>query len=83
MVDDSATGAGTLAGSIDYATGKATITSWVAAAPAFSLSTIKVEPGEPGQYYMHFRVAGAPIRAGSFYVQATDVNGRLISAIRL
>lgn len=78
---DIATGAGYLSGSIDYVACEATVTKWPAA-NAISLAIISCLTYTDGRSVSKasFRTNGAPIRPGSFYMQATSIDGELITA---
>lgn len=74
------TGAGTAAGSIDYATGDVSLTAWTNGANlTLSVATCLTVFGSPTTNLLFFRTPGAPLRPGSLYVQVTDVNGDLIT----
>lgn len=75
------TGAGTIAGSVDYAAGTASLTHWAAgASPALSVMACLSVYGEQPGWRFQFRTPGSPIRPGSFYIQATTTAGDLVSA---
>lgn len=78
---DPTTGAGMAAGSIDYATGVATLTWW---GDNVALNRVVdaclTQYGEFTATEVYFRTAGSPLRPGSLYVQATTIDGDLISA---
>lgn len=75
-----ATGAGTAAGSIDYATGLATLTSWEGGiAPAFNVMSLLTELAPVPQAVVHGRTPGSPLRPGTFYIQANRPDGTLVS----
>lgn len=74
------TGAGTLAGSINYSTGALTLSWWVnGAAPSLSVLACLSVYGEYAAAELFLRTAGAPLRPGSFYVQGTDTEGNLVT----
>lgn len=74
------TGAGTLAGSINYSTGIISLSWWVSGvAPALAVNACLSGYGEYTTYELFMRTAGAPIRPGSFYIQATDSAGNLVT----
>lgn len=78
---DVATGSGTLGGSIDYASGIATITSWVAAASStLSLKALLTIVRDLPITVVTGRAPGSPLRPASFYIQANKLDGTLISA---
>ena len=78
---DPATGAGIFAGTIDYTTGRCSISSW---APAGSsnvtlqslLTSIGIEPIDS----VTFRAAIAPVKVGQMEVRANAIDGTAISA---
>lgn len=76
------TNAGLLAGSIDYTTGIATITSWLTGgASDLTVETLLGEMGNTPIGYLSSRAPGQSIRPASFYLQANRVSdGALISA---
>jgi len=75
------TGSGTYAGSIDYTTGIATITQWVAGSGnAIDIVSLLTRIQEVGTDALHFRAPGAPLRAGSFTLQATALDGTQLVA---
>lgn len=75
------TGAGIDAGSINYTTGEVHLTNWGATAGgAASLRTLLTRRGSLPSAYVVFRTPGAPVRAGSVYVQAVRADtGELIT----
>lgn len=75
-----ATGAGTLAGSVDYAAGRVMLTAWASGAPAFALHSGLINPGTPGQSYVSGRTAARPLKSQSLYVSALALDGTAISA---
>lgn len=77
----SITGAGTTAGTIDYTTGIARLTYWADnAAVARTVLACMTLFGEWTAVDAVFRTAGSPLRPASVYVQATTIDGDLISA---
>ena len=78
--DLQANGSGTPAGSIDYATGRATLGLWTrGAAVALAVRACLVKFGEWTATSVFFRTAGSPLRPASLYVQATAADGALLS----
>lgn len=76
-----ADGSGTAAGTLNYASGLATLTSW----PAGALTVLTVQAlltRVQGQAVdeITFRTPGAPLRPQSLYVQANRLDGTTISA---
>ncbi|MFA5172689.1 MAG: hypothetical protein WC426_14095, partial [Sulfuriferula sp.] len=77
---DSSTGSGTVAGSVDYATGVATLTEWVAASsPALTLQAGLTKIGDFTVTESFFRTPGSPIRPASLYIQISSADGRLLT----
>lgn len=87
---DPATGSATLAGTIDYTTGTVTLTDYgTSTGGNVTLVSLLTQQGIAPTNYAVFRTPGAPLRAGSFYVQAirtdtgatitatSDANGNL------
>ncbi|MHB9021298.1 MAG: hypothetical protein ACYC3A_05685 [Halothiobacillus sp.] len=74
------TGSGTPAGSIDYGTGIATITNWVAnASTAVTLQAGLTKIGDFWVTESYFRTPGSPLRPASLYIQITTLDGRLLT----
>lgn len=74
------TGAGTLAGTLDYAVGRTTLTAWAAGiTTAPYLDALVTRLGDDVVDEATFRTPGSPVQVGSVYVQATDIHGDLIS----
>jgi len=77
----SSTGVGTIAGTVNYTTGLATLTSYPAlSATAVTLTSLLTRDGgfTPDGYV--FRTPGAPVRDGSLSLRATQPDGTLITA---
>jgi len=76
-----ATGAGIDAGSINYTTGEVHLTNYgTTTGGAVALRTLLTQHGRLPAGYIVFRTPGAPVRAGSVYVQAVRADtGTLIS----
>lgn len=78
---DAQTDAGTLAGTIDYASGVVTLTNYAAGAPAISVRALRSEAVPQQVAAVSFRVPGAPLRPASVFVQAVSAEtGETISA---
>lgn len=74
------TGVGITAGTIDYATGALALSWWPSGAtPALAVQACLAAYGEASLAEINLRTAGAPLRPGSFYIQATSINGDLIT----
>ncbi|MGE4334523.1 MAG: hypothetical protein AB7E55_00925 [Pigmentiphaga sp.] len=75
------TGVGTFAGTINYATGLATITTYPAlASTAATLTSLLTRDGGMPQTAFVFRTPGAPVRDGSLSLRATTAAGTLYTA---
>lgn len=78
---DPGSGSGTYAGTVDYTSGIASITQWVAGgANTVDIVSLLSRIAEVGTDAVHFRSPGAPLRAGSFTVRANALDGTLLSA---
>ncbi|MCM2310293.1 MAG: hypothetical protein NDI84_02720 [Steroidobacteraceae bacterium] len=78
---DARTGAGTAAGTIDYQSGRCTLTYWADGVVAdVVVRSCLTTYGDWTTSAAFFRTAGSPLRPASFYVQATTAAGELISA---
>lgn len=74
-------GSATAAGTIDYATGVATPRLWTrGAALGLAVQAAVIKLGDWTTYSAYFRTAGSPLRPASTYVQATALDGTLLSA---
>lgn len=76
------TGAGTEVGSVDYVAGTVSLTNWPAGVSSNQPTVLSCLTVIDGRTMIDgdFRTAGAPIRPGSFFVQATDLAGNLVTA---
>jgi hypothetical protein len=75
------TGAGIYAGSIDYISGVATVTSWTFNAAVFSIQSLLTAIGQTPIGYLASRVSGQAVRPASFFIQANRrSDGTLITA---
>lgn len=74
------TGAGTPAGSINYATGVVSVTSWPAGVWSFSLLAGLINPGTPGVAGVMGRTSARPLKSQSFTVTATALDGSSVTA---
>lgn len=78
---NASTGAGTLAGAIDYATGIATLTSWTpGAGNTISVLALLTVRGAWDTVETRARLPGSPAVPGSVTVRATRPDGTLITA---
>jgi hypothetical protein len=77
---DPLTDAATAAGSIDYQTGIATLTNWVAGANTLTLAGLVSTPGQSYAASVYFRAPGAPLATGQFQISAVTRNGDNITA---
>lgn len=76
-----ATGAGTFAGTLDNATGRAALTVWAAGqANAPTLPALVTRAGTEAVDEITFRAPGAPVQVGSVQLVATDTAGNALSA---
>ena len=77
---DPATGAASLAGTYDYATNVASLTTWPASASTAVVvnSLLTTLDGQPVEYVV-FRTPVAPVVPGSFQLLATKLNGGTIN----
>lgn len=74
------TGVGTVAGTVDYAAGALAISYWSSgASPALEVRAGLSLYGEFSASEFCLRTGGAPLRPGSFQVQATDTDGNLLT----
>lgn len=75
------TGAGTQAGTIDYASGRALLTVWQpGSVNAVSMLSLLTELGGQPVDEVTFRVPAAPVRPGSVQIRAVPLTGGQISA---
>lgn len=78
---DPATGAGIYAGTIDYITGVANLTQWLAGGSnAVQVQSLLTRIADPGIAQTFFRAPGSPLRAGMFTLRATRLDGEQITA---
>lgn len=77
---DPASGAGVEAGTINYASGRATITSWAAGAWLFVLESGIVNPGTAGMSAVVGRTASRPLKSQSFSMAGALLDGTSIAA---
>lgn len=74
------TGVGATAGTIDYATGVPALSWWPAgASPAITVAACLSAYGEAAVGEIAQRTAGAPLRPGSFYLQAVTTTGQVVT----
>ena len=75
------TGAGTQAGTIDYASGRALLTVWQpGAGNAVSMQSLLTELGGQPVDEVTFRIPAAPVRPGSVQIRAVPLTGGQITA---
>jgi len=73
---DAVTGAGTYAGAVDYASGKATLSLWSGGGTnAVTIRALLTRLFEPGTDAIYFRTPGSPLRAGVFTLRASTLDG--------
>jgi len=78
---DPNTGAGTPAGSIDYASGRTLVTAWQPGAPnTMGVQSLLTELGAQPVDQVSFRVPAAPVRPGSLQVRAQLLGGLNVNA---
>lgn len=78
---DAANGAGTLAGSLDYASGKVRLSVWQpGAGNSVVMQSLLTELGGQPVDEATFRVPAAPVRPGSVQIRATALAGGQINA---
>ncbi len=78
---DAQTDAGTLAGTIDYASGIVTLNNYAAGSPSLTVRALVSEAVPQSVVATSFRVPGAPLRPASVFVQAVSAEtGETISA---
>jgi hypothetical protein len=80
------------AGTINYETGRVTLTDYISGANALTLKSLVCKFGDESLVQVMFRAPGAPLRPGSFFIRAvdsrsgtqltatTDTNGNIISS---
>lgn len=74
-------GSGTYAGTVDYTTGRARITNWSAgSANEITINALLSRFTDAGASEIYFRTPGSPLRAGSFTLRATLLDGTLLTA---
>lgn len=80
---DPLTGAGTAAGTIDYAGGVATLTSWTGGtAPALSIKALLTQIAALPLAVIHGRAPGSPLRPNTFFLQANRYrDGALVTGL--
>lgn len=77
-----ASGSGTYAGTLDYTTGIARITSWAAGGTnTVTVAALLTRFTEAGMAQIYFRTPGAPLRPGSFTLRATTLDGTQLTAL--
>jgi len=74
------TGAGSVAGTIDYSSGALSLSYWSAgAAPAITVEACLSAYGAPALAEVSQRTAGVPLRPASFFLSATSITGAALS----
>lgn len=77
---DVVTGSATSAGSINYSTGKVTITTWNSGqSPDITLTSLLTQSGDNEMSGATFRIPSSPVRVGSFQLLATLVSGTTVN----
>lgn len=78
---DPVNGAGTYAGSFDYASGQAVIASWApGGSNGIAVGSLLTRMFDPGIAQVEFRTPGAPLKAGVFTLRATTLAGEQLTA---
>lgn len=78
---DPVNGAGTYAGTIDYAGGAANLTQWApGGGNTVQVHSLLTRIADPGTAAVFFRTPGSPLRAGNFTLRATTLDGILLTA---
>jgi len=77
---DHETNSGIIAGTIDYGSGLATLSSYVTGTNDLTISSLLSEFRPQALHDCQFRTPGAPLRPGSFYVQLNTEDGELLNA---
>jgi hypothetical protein len=78
---DPSSGAGLYAGTIDYATGIATISAWEAMGTnSVAVNALLTTAFETGLDVVTYRTLGAPLAPGQFTLRATTLEGELLTA---
>ena len=78
---DPISGAGTYAGSIDYASGAANLTQWLpGGSNTVQIQSLLTRIADPGTAAVFFRTPGSPLRAGNFTLRAVTLDGIQLSA---
>jgi hypothetical protein len=72
---DASNNAGTVAGSIDYASNTVTLSNYATGSNALSIVSLLTRYENPGISGVFFRAPGAPLQAGSFTIRATTLDG--------
>lgn len=76
------TGLGTIAGVIDYATGRATLNWWAdGVAAGITVRACLTTYGDFTATEAHFRTAGSPLRPASTFVQVTAADGEQLTGV--
>lgn len=76
------TGAGSYAGTMDYASGTARITQWNAGGTnAVAVNALLTRVGDIGTDEVTFRAPGSPLRPGSFTMRASTADGEQLTAL--
>lgn len=75
----STTNVGTAGGTFDYSTCTAILTDYVSGSNTVTLHSLLTRPVDPGISNTFFRTPGSPLRAGSFTLRATTLDGTLLT----
>lgn len=74
------TGVGTPCGTLDYLSGIAELSAWVAGSPTFTLLSMATMRGTFTETEFYFRTSGSPLRPAGFQLAATALDGELLTA---
>lgn len=77
---DPLTDSGLVAGTVDYTAGTVTLTDYVTGTNNLAVVSLLSEFRPQALHDCQFRTPGAPLRPGSFYVQANTDSGELLTA---
>lgn len=78
---DPVSGAGSYAGSIDYAAGVANLTQWLpGGSNTVQIQSLLTRISDPGTAAVFFRTPGSPLRPGNFTLRAVTLDGIQLSA---
>lgn len=76
---DHVTGSGSVAGSVEYESGKVQVSDWASNTPGIAVQAALTTYGEWLAVAASFRTTGSPLRPASFFVQVTAADGELLT----